>query len=240
MTSFDSMIAILTGQPPRFPRVTYYVASPISPTGSLYMTHQESPLYGSGNFKSIITYHKDPCSIIPLLSNMWMLTQNFELQYQTSGSNSFPSLEQAVPFIEEPQTDYNTPLLTLPLLSRCTNPAHNHILETILSASVIYTRSLAYPPTDFPSPTNEKMFQQLCTAFAKCSDDDFWVCYPGILLWVLLIGTASARGEINSAFWMFYLSRTGNFSNAENWLSGSAAVRKFLDIQSWIRDITNL
>jgi len=238
--SFDSMIAILTGQPPRFPKVIYFVSTPISPAVNLYMTYQESPLYGSGNFESIITYHKGSSALISLLSKMWTLTKNFELDYQSNSSTPLESLESidpVFPFVEEPQTDYNTPLLTLPLLSRCTNPTHNHLLETLQRASLIYSRCLTYPPTDFSSPKNDETIQQLCIAFAKCSDDDFWVCYPGILLWVLLVGTATARGKTNSAFWMFYLSRTGNFSKAESWLAGSAAVRKFLDIQSWIREM---
>ena len=235
MPSFDSMIAILTGETPRLPKVTYYVSSPISPARDLYMTHQESPLCGSGNFKSIICYHKDQAAIISLLNRMWILTRNFEFTYQTFDPSVEP-LGPIVPFVERPQSDYNTALLTLPLLSRCTNTTHNHLLETLQSASLLYSRSLTCPPIDFPSTQNEVVFQQLCTAFSKCSDDDFWISYPGILLWILLIGTASARGKTSSAFWMFYLSRTGNFSNAESWLTGTAAVRKFLDIQSWIRE----
>lgn len=236
MPSFDSMIAVLTGHSPRLPKLTFLTSSPVSPAKSLYITHLESPLYGLGDFEKIIAYQKDESPIISLLKKMWILTQNFELQRQNSKSISLATLDQAVPFVENRQFGYNTPLLTLPLLSRCANPIHNHVLETLLSASVIYSGSLALPPIDFPSPRNDEAFQQLCTAFSKCSDDDFWVCYPGILLWILLIATASARGKRESAFWMFYLSRTGNFSNADGWLIGNAAVRKFLDIQSRIME----
>lgn len=43
-------------------------------------------------------------------------------------------------------------------------------------------------------------FALLFAAFSKCCDDEFWVQCPGVLLWVLLVGTAAARGREEAAF----------------------------------------
>jgi hypothetical protein len=231
--SFDSMIAVQTGNPPRFPVVDYLVARPVTPTTEQRMHCHESPLFGSGNFANIIQYHKNQDMIISVMDKMWNLTWTVDSQNRDIVR---PKATHVIPFVTDPTGYYYAELLTLPLISHCTDCSHNHVLETLLSAGVIYSRSLANPAVDFPSPKNEKAFDQLCTAFGKCSDDEFWVRYPGILLWILLVGTAASRAKKHAAFWMFYLSRTGSFTTAETWLMGSAAIRRFLELQRWMRE----
>jgi type IV secretory pathway VirB3-like protein len=200
------------------------------------MIHQESPLIGCGSFDKIITYHNNLEAIITLLNRMRNLTQSFEGLHRNANFRNTPSPDYIIDFVAEPQHDYKIPLLTLPLISRCNDSSHHHVLDTLTAATALYAGALTNPAVDFGSTMNEEIFQQLCTAMAKCSHDGFWARYPGILLWVLLIGTATARGRKEAAFWMFYLSRTGRFSDAETWLVGSAAIRRFIDIQRWIRE----
>jgi len=228
--SFDSMVAVLTGKAARFPQVDYYLSRPVSPQAAII---HDSPLSGHGNFESIITYRSNADLIILLLNQMWTLTVDHQLQ--TLFEDSTTSRPQ-IAFSVEPQSSYSTHLLTLPLLSSCHDPGHNHVLETLQHAGIIYHRAVEFLNADFPSAVNKQAFRDLCTAFGKCSDDDFWVRYPGVQLWVLLVGTAAARGKKEAAFWMFYLSRTGSFSNAANWLTGNAAIRLFLDIQRRMRE----
>jgi hypothetical protein len=223
------MIAVQTGKPTRFPPIYYLVSRPVMTGIYTSMVSYESPLFGSGNFDNVIVYHKTRDAIISLMNTMWALTW----KYQTT--NSEQESHDTVPFIPDQPYYAKIPLLTLPLISRCTDPSHNHILETLLSAGAIYSRSLSNPTIDFPLSINDQAFQDLCKAFGKCSNDDFWVAYPGVLLWVLLVGTAVARGKKEAAFWMFYLSRTGSFPDAENWLAGNSAITKFLKIQMWMR-----
>ncbi|KAH7346817.1 hypothetical protein BKA65DRAFT_284611 [Rhexocercosporidium sp. MPI-PUGE-AT-0058] len=231
LTLFDSMIAVLTGKAPRFPQVDYYLFLPESPTQATPI--HDSPLSGDGDFETIITHSKNTDIIILLLKQMWILTLDHRLL--TLAEETSTSRPQ-IAFSVEPQHNYSTHLLTLPLLSTCHDPNHNHVLETLQHTSTIYHRAIEFLAIDFPSPLNERAYQDLCTAFGKCSDDDFWVRYPGVQLWVLLVGTAASRGKKEAAFWMFYLSRTGSFSNAANWLTGNAAIRLFLDIQRRMRD----
>jgi len=230
LTLFDSMVAVLTGKAARFPQVDYYLSRPVSPQAAII---HDSPLSGHGNFESIITYRSNADLIILLLNQMWTLTVDHQLQ--TLFEDSTTSRPQ-IAFSVEPQSSYSTHLLTLPLLSSCHDPGHNHVLETLQHAGIIYHRAVEFLNADFPSAVNKQAFRDLCTAFGKCSDDDFWVRYPGVQLWVLLVGTAAARGKKEAAFWMFYLSRTGSFSNAANWLTGNAAIRLFLDIQRRMRE----
>jgi len=224
------MVAVLTGKAARFPQVDYYLSRPVSPQAAII---HDSPLSGHGNFESIITYRSNADLIILLLNQMWTLTVDHQLQ--TLFEDSTTSRPQ-IAFSVEPQSSYSTHLLTLPLLSSCHDPGHNHVLETLQHAGIIYHRAVEFLNADFPSAVNKQAFRDLCTAFGKCSDDDFWVRYPGVQLWVLLVGTAAARGKKEAAFWMFYLSRTGSFSNAANWLTGNAAIRLFLDIQRRMRE----
>ncbi|KAG4411446.1 hypothetical protein IFR04_015416 [Cadophora malorum] len=230
LTLFDSMVAVLTGKAARFPQVDYYLSRPVSPQAAII---HDSPLSGHGKFESIITYRSNADLIILLLNQMWTLTVDHQLQTLFEDSTTSPP---QIAFSVEPQSSYSTHLLTLPLLSSCHDPGHNHVLETLQHAGIIYHRAVEFLNADFPSAVNKQAFRDLCTAFGKCSDDDFWVRYPGVQLWVLLVGTAAARGKKEAAFWMFYLSRTGSFSNAANWLTGNAAIRLFLDIQRRMRE----
>ncbi|KAH7397598.1 hypothetical protein BKA64DRAFT_42425 [Cadophora sp. MPI-SDFR-AT-0126] len=224
------MVAVLTGKPARFPQVDYYLTRPVSTQAAII---HDSPLSGDGSFEDIITYRRNSDLIILLLKRMWTLTIDHRLQ--TLFEDTATSRPQ-ISFSVEPQSSYSTHLLTLPLLSSCHDPSHNHVLETLQHAGAIYHRGVEFLDIDFSSPVNNRAFQDLCTAFGKCSDDEFWVDYPGIQLWVLLVGTAAASGKKEAAFWMFYLSRTGSFSNAANWLTGNAAIRLFLDIQRRMRE----
>ena len=230
------MIAVQTGRPPRFPRLDYFIAQPISDSTSKYNYRQESPLYGCGDFRAILKHHQDLEAIITIMKKMWTITQTIDSKGNRNDptGNDYP--QDLKSFITEPRPDYTSPLLTLPLVSNCTDPTHNHIFETLCSAGVIYSRVLTQHTADFPNSPNNQSLQQLSTAFGKCSHDDFWVHYPGILLWVLLVGTATARGNEQAAYWMFYLSRTGAYTSVEGQMAGGIAIRRFLDIQRWIRE----
>lgn len=229
------MIAVQTGEPTRFPPVYYSISQPLTPTFHQSTIYYESPLFGCGEFEKIIRHHKTQDTIINLLNKMWTLTWSYETSCSEPAQTEATTTHEIVPYVPDKPYAWRTHLLTLPILSRCTDSSHNHVLETLLSASVIYARTLTNPNIDFPSTINDKAFGELCTAFGKCSHDAFWVVYPGILLWVLLIGTAVARAKKEAAFWMFYLSRSGSFPDAENWLAGNSAIQRFLEIQSWMR-----
>lgn len=55
---------------------------------------------------------------------------------------------------------------------------------------------------------------------------------------MLLVGTAASRGKEEASFWIFYLARTtGGFSDAEGWMVGSRAVKRFVEVQSWMRGV---
>ncbi|KAH6676770.1 hypothetical protein B0J14DRAFT_586278 [Halenospora varia] len=240
LTSYDSIIAVLTGKPPRFPLVDYFVSRPITTTTIKRMHHHESPLTHTANFGSIISYHKDQDTIIDCLQRMWQLTQDFEISRRSRSLvvTSKKSLDTSIPFVKEPQHPYKTHLLTLPLISSCHNLHHSHVLTTLESTASIYAFTLTSPKVDFPSSSNTPAFNSLCDNFSKCSDDDFWVRYPGVLLWVLLVGTAASRGKEEASFWIFYLARTtGGFSDAEGWMVGSRAVKRFVEVQSWMRGV---
>lgn len=230
------MIAVLTGKAPRFPQVDYYLSLPASPTSQPTPIH-ESPLSGDGDFENIITDCEDADLIIQLLKQMWILTLDHRLL--TLAEESMTSRPQ-ISFSVEPQHNYSTHLLTLPLLPSSADSTHNHVLETLSHASTIYslvlTSLLTPQQIDFPSLYLTPTFHALTTSFSESSTSNFWVRYPGIQLWVLLVGTAASRGKKEAAFWMFYLSRTGSFSNAGNWLTGNAAIRLFLDVQRRMRE----
>ncbi|KAF4630314.1 hypothetical protein G7Y89_g7827 [Cudoniella acicularis] len=159
LTSFDSIIAVLTGHPPRFPLVDYLISRPVTASPRNPSHHHESPLTNTGNFENIIKYHQSHDAIINCLQEMLDLTVNFKAHTR----NQYPlkltfhhQLETIIPYVKEPQHNYKTHLLTLPLISSCHNPNHNHVFNTLQSAATIYSRALtSIPSIDFPSSTNE-------------------------------------------------------------------------------------
>lgn len=236
---FDQMVAVLTGKRQRFPSVEYFVSRPITRSTNDQIRHHGSPLSFSGDFDDVLTYHKSQAALRSCLKHVWTLTQNLECQTPSNSPHAPEQFHDPIPFIEESRHSYKTSLLTLPLVSACYAPCHNHVLETIQHSSTLYSRTLTTPGLDFPSPPNEHSYKELYRAFAKCSHDDLWVRFPGVLLWVLLVGTAAARGKEEAAFWMFYLARTGSFSNADGWLMEGAAIRRFLEIQRLMREASS-
>ncbi|KAL3421835.1 hypothetical protein PVAG01_05991 [Phlyctema vagabunda] len=240
LTSFDSLVAVLTGEPLRFPRVEYCVARPLTYVANRRLFHFESPLHGTSDFEEIIEHHQNRDAIVVLLNDMRRLVKESDAErcLLLGGLDRAPAPPcYAVHFNEEARAAYTIPLLTLPLLSTCHEGQHEHVLETLQAAAVIFSRSLENPRIDFAaSPANDTAFAQLGAAFAKCTPDDFWSRYPGILLWVLLVATAAARNRREAPFWIFYLSRVADFARAESWLAQSAAVRRFVDLQRWGRE----
>ena len=228
------MVAVLTGEPLRFPMVEYFVSRPISPSTNYRLLIYESPLSATGSFDGI-EYHKKQRAITACLKSMWNLTRSFESRHEAQFHVDHTS-EPPVPFVEERRHSFKTPLLTLPILSSCHNISHDHVLETLQGAASIYSRSLTGLNIDFSSFLNNEGFRKLQGAFGKCTEDDFWVRYPGVLLWVILVGTAAAWGKEEAAFWMFYLARTGSFSNAGNFLMEGMTIRRFLEIQRLMRE----
>lgn len=228
------MVAVLTGKPPRFPMVEYFVSRPITPSTNHRIFSYESPLSTTESLDSI-KYHKNQSAIIACLKSMWNLTRDFESPHEARFPVDHTS-DPPVPFVEEQRDIFKTPLLTLPILSSCHDLSHDHVLETLQGAAFIYSRCLTNLNVDFPSYLNYEAFRNLNRAFGKCTEDDFWVRYPGVLLWVMLVGTATARGKEEAAFWMFYLARTGSFSKAENFLMEGVTIRRFLVVQRLMRE----
>lgn len=170
---------------------------------------------------------------------MWILTQKFVAR-QTSSTPTTAEREKPIPFTIDPPPPNRIPLTTLPLLAP-TDPTVTgpHIFSTLVHAAALYKRSLTSPYPQFSDPCNEPIATDLLVSFSACTADDFWIHNEGVLLWVLLVGTASSKGKNEAAFWMLYLSRTGNFGSAESWGTRCGAVGRFLDVQQVIRDVSS-
>ncbi|CAG8954275.1 hypothetical protein HYFRA_00005895 [Hymenoscyphus fraxineus] len=184
LTIFDYTISVLTGKAPRFPQVEYFVNRPVTSDTYSRFSSYESPLSTTGNFEKVIKYRKGEKEIITCLKKTWTQTHSFishplPLPHPPQSQPSHPpspelKLEtetetettEPIPFVGEPKQPYKTHLLTLPLLSTCHQEDHNHVLETIQNAAILYERSLDQKtPMQFHDARNEEVYEKLFEGF---------------------------------------------------------------------------
>ncbi|KAL2076212.1 hypothetical protein VTL71DRAFT_1155 [Oculimacula yallundae] len=80
------------------------------------------------------------------------------------------------------------------------------LFPIIDAASSIYRRAFLKVP--FDSPCNSKDVERICELLEDHSADETWVKYPGLLMWILLVGMSAAKRERRSFLTMF-LYRVG-------------------------------
>lgn len=67
------------------------------------------------------------------------------------------------------------------------------LFRIIQQTSDIYLGALQTPPIPFSSSINRKSAIALCQGVESPANDDVWDRFPGILVWVLLVGCAAAE-----------------------------------------------
>jgi hypothetical protein len=199
----------------------------MSSTNSNTLLHSHrSPLYGPENFATFIKDTPNRDAIASLLDEMWTLTSTLRQEYNKKFP---PPTEEMLAVYKEHQAAHKSNFMTLPLVFECSE--HSHVLDVLRIAARIYRRAFLSPPIQFKSPLNAADVQLLTRLLCKSSSDDFWVLYPGVQLWMLLVGLAAAASMKECAYFMMLMTRVGKFTEAESWQEIQTSIRMFLLVQ---------
>jgi hypothetical protein len=76
------------------------------------------------------------------------------------------------------------------------------LFRIIQQTSDIYLGALQTPPIPFSSSVNRNSTIALCQAVESPVNDDVWDRFPGVFIWVLLVGSAAA--EVGSTEYNYF------------------------------------
>ncbi|KAL2074994.1 hypothetical protein VTL71DRAFT_8774 [Oculimacula yallundae] len=225
---FDYIIAISLARKPRFPN-TAPPPSNLPPSHNPQVeTLAGSPIYGNGDFSQLeCSWRREDTKYI--LQAMWELTNQFLEPEACLNSQSRPQ--------NRPRTLISTSMLDPwpTAISAPQNITQNteemHIFETLHRTAMIYERAVTPPYTHFNSPTNFADLSFLYTSLNTSAGNPFWIQYPGILLWVLLVGCATSVKREERSYFMMFLAKVGIFSDERSWNETQTAVLRFVNVQ---------
>lgn len=182
------MVAIMTSGEPRlnFPFHRRPTPPPFENPSLGLPQIPDSPLYGSVPLSVVLANSRFCDQSIKILQDMRDLTDILQ----------FGSHHSSVGF--------DGPLQTLP-----THPSSPSLLRMVHLTSTIYSRALSNPPTMLSSPINHRAMEQICRDLEDCANDDNWVRYPGVLLWIILTTGAAATFRSERSFFLMFLMRVG-------------------------------
>lgn len=110
-----------------------------------------------------------------------------------------------------------------------------HVFETLHFTALIYQRAVSSPAIPFNCPLNHANLSSLYVSLNISAADQFWARYPGIRLWVLLVGCATSVNREERSYFMMFLAKMGIFADFRQWDETQSAILRFLDVQKLAR-----
>ncbi|PVH82312.1 hypothetical protein DL98DRAFT_514068 [Cadophora sp. DSE1049] len=110
-----------------------------------------------------------------------------------------------------------------------------HVFETLHHTALVYERAVTYPHLPFNSPINYSDLSHLYESLNTSAPDPFWLRYPGLLLWVLLVGCAVSVKREERSYFMMFLAKVGIFTEQRWWFESQSAILKFIEVQRLAR-----
>ena len=122
-----------------------------------------------------------------------------------------------VPEVAEVEMEHHTPTL----------------FEIIQKTSDIYLGALQDRPIPFSSPINWKSTKAICRAVESPANEDVWDRFPGIFIWVLLVGCAAAeQGSTEYNYFVCLLIKVA-LGAGYGWLDSlTEAVNTFINVKA--------
>lgn len=161
--------------------------------------------------------------IVQILNDMNEVTQMYEETYSENYLGDSAYLERCA--------SIELSLNSRPLAADANNK-DDHIYEACQLAALIYLRALLHNVT-FGSPVNSRITHNLKASLAS-SILYGWNDIPGVLLWILLVGTAADRSNSEDAFFAGHLSST-----AQCLVPFLRNVQKILKKFYWIENVVD-
>lgn len=111
-------------------------------------------------------------------------------------------------------------------------PRNPTIFRIVRLASIIYERALLTPPTPLSSVVNHSLAEELARLMVSPVHDVTWTRFPGLLLWILLVGSSSIRpGRPEHCFFVSWAIKIALVVGYGWWEETSKALALFLRIK---------
>ncbi|KAH9213139.1 hypothetical protein DL95DRAFT_524629 [Leptodontidium sp. 2 PMI_412] len=232
LVMFDYIIAISCAEQPRFPYTP--PPQPHSPASEPCRDGMfaGSPLYGSGVFSQIeCNWRLEDTKYT--LQAMWELTfQALEPKASAHLHEGMQSRHRAL--AAKPNFESRPRLISVSQQS-AKNAEEMHVFETLHHTALIYERAVTPPHIPFISPINYQDLASMYESLNISAPNPFWIRYPGMLLWVLLVGCAVSVKREERSYFMMFLAKVGIFTEQRWWFETQNAILKFVKVQSLTR-----
>lgn len=211
----DLLVAALGNSRPRFP--PFFIPRPHVPLSAIEGLKTgpilDSPIYGTQRIDQVFGGSPFGALGIQLLQKMKDMTAELltDLTPTQSGMTRGIELESG----EHPSVftfeEYNENLL-LPhlLLTPLIHAAriYFNVLSPVLTSPLASLQQTPYR-NPFSSSQNQRSLECLVQSLQFPTHDATFTQYPGILIWILLVGAVAAEGRPERGFLVMFLSRTG-------------------------------
>ncbi|KAL5326419.1 hypothetical protein ACEPPN_004104 [Leptodophora sp. 'Broadleaf-Isolate-01'] len=166
-------------------------------------------------------------------SAMWELTvQALEPKASAHLHEGMQSRHRAL--AAKPDFESRPRLISVPQQS-AKNAEEMHVFETLHHTALIYERAVTPPHIPFISPINYQDLASMYESLNISAPNPFWIRYPGMLLWVLLVGCAVSVKREERSYFMMFLAKVGIFTEQRWWFETQNAILKFVKVQSLTR-----
>jgi hypothetical protein len=117
--------------------------------------------------------------------------------------------------------------------SQASTHCPNKLPKTIRLASILYLSFFQNPPIPISSPANHETVTILAEELESPMNDEIWLQYPGIPLWILLVGAAVSEGREEGPFFVHFLVKVDIQSRWGWWeeLNGASETWSLLTCQ---------
>lgn len=105
------------------------------------------------------------------------------------------------------------------------------LFKIIQSTAIIYRAAFLVPPTPLSSPLNHQFVTSIVHILSSPDDDETWVRFPGILLWIILTGTVAAYNHPERAFFIHFYGKIISVARWQWWDEIIGAFETFLPMR---------
>lgn len=106
------------------------------------------------------------------------------------------------------------------------------LFKIIRNTSIIYRGAFLLPSTPISSSLNYPFVTSIVALLSSSDYDDTWVCFPGILLWIMLTGTVAASNHPEQTFFKQFFAEIVSAARWSWWDEIIGAFEKFFKIRS--------
>jgi hypothetical protein len=237
------LVAALNVSRPRF-RPFFYPIPSLPPShlpGLNISPIPDGPLYGDERLNNVLAGSPFGSRGIRLLQRMRDLTtailgpanhtpiEPIQLEAVIEGRDDYYLVSRDLLPDSVPPADL-TDAETAPLLPY-------HLLAPLMHAAAIYERAifpllLSSPSAPrqhipFASQLNHQALEALVQSLQFPTHDATFAQYPGVLVWILLVGAAAAEGREERGFLVMFLARVGTGSGYSWWNEMRETVERF-------------